>query len=165
MTCPSTPACVGASNTGLRWAQVDLKRKRVSLIETKSGHRQHVVLNTSAQQALKQLRASYPKSEFVCPAQDEWPPGRWWDAVRKESKVSDFHWHDLRHTFTSRLVMNGVDIYTVNKLMRHETLQVTKRYAHLSDAHLRQAAERLAGVTPSVTAIEKPATRVYATIQ
>jgi len=38
--------------------------------------------------------------------------------------------------------MNGVDIYSVNKLMRHETLQVTKSYAHLKDAHLQQTVER-----------------------
>lgn len=61
--------------------------------------------------------------------------------------------------------MSGVDIYTVNKLMRHETLQVTKRYAHLADAHLQQAVERLPGVTPSVTPVENAAPQVPATIQ
>jgi integrase len=130
---------------GLRWKEVDLKRNWITLLETKSGVRQHVVLNTSAQKALKQRRAIAPFSEFVCPDQDGWTHRKWWDAVRKKSKVTNFEWHDLRHTFASRLVMNGVDIYSVNKLLRHETLQVTKRYAHLADTHLQRAAELIGG--------------------
>ena len=51
-------------------------------------------------------------------------------------------WLDSR---ASRLVMNGVDIYSVHKLLRHETLQVTKRYAHLADTHLQRAAELIGG--------------------
>jgi site-specific recombinase XerD len=132
---------------------------------TKSGKKQYVHLNTAANSALTRLRAIAPQSEFVCPDQDEWTHRQWWDAVRKESKVSDFHWHDLRHTFASRLVMSGVDIYTVNKLMRHETLQVTKRYAHLADAHLQQAVERFPSVTPSVTVPANLPLRVPATVQ
>lgn len=52
--------------------------------------------------------------------------------------------------------VSGVDIYTVNKLMCHETLQVTRRYAHLADAHLQQVVERLPGVTASVQAPTNP---------
>ena len=130
---------------GLRWAQVNFQRNAITLLETKSGPRQQVKVNAAARRALEELRAMAPGSEFVCPSQDEWTHRQWWDAVRNESKISNFHWHDLRHTFASRLVMSGVDIYTVNKLMRHETLQVTKRYAHLADTHLQQAVERFGG--------------------
>jgi site-specific recombinase XerD len=147
-----------------RWVEVDQKRNKITLPTTKSGRKQYVQLNTAAHIALAKLRAIAPNAESVCPNQDEWTHRQWWDAVRKESKVSNFHWHDLRHTFASRLVMNGVDIYTVNKLMRHETLQVTKRYAHLADAHLQQAVERLKGATPSVTVPDKPVMRVPATV-
>jgi integrase len=96
------------------------------------------------------LRALKPESSFVCPDGEE-QHRDWWDAVRKAAKVEDFRWHDLRHTFASRLVMNGVDILTVNKLLRHKTLQVTMRYAHLAATHLHDAIERLVGVTNSVT--------------
>jgi site-specific recombinase XerD len=150
---------------GLRWAEVDLKRNKITLLMTKGGKTQHVRLNAAAHNALARLRAIAADSEFVCPDQDEWTHRQWWDAVRKVANVSDFHWHDLRHTFASRLVMSGVDIYTVNKLMRHETLQVTKRYAHLADAHLQRAVERLRGVTRTVTARESAPPHVPATIQ
>jgi len=56
----------------------------------------------------------------------------------------DFHWHDTRHTAASRLVMAGVDLYTVKEILGHKTLAMTARYSHLSPGHQRQALERLA---------------------
>ena len=47
----------------------------------------------------------------------------WWLAVLQAAAIEDFHWHDLRHTFASRLVMNGVDIFTVCRLMRHKNVR------------------------------------------
>jgi len=48
------------------------------------------------------------------------------------------HWHDLRHTFASRLAMQGVPTLAINKLLRHseKDLSVTLRYAHLAPEHL-----------------------------
>ncbi|HTB93155.1 MAG TPA: site-specific integrase [Candidatus Sulfotelmatobacter sp.] len=149
----------------LQWPQVDLKRNRITLLETKSGEKQYVLLNEAARKALVRLRAIGPTSASVCSNSDAWAHRQWWDAVRTKSKVSNFHWHDLRHTFASRLVMNGVDILTVNKLMRHGTLQVTMRYAHLSNAHLQRAVERLAGVSKSATAPKQNSETVPTAIQ
>ena len=57
--------------------------------------------------------------------------------------IDDFHWHDLRHTFASRLVMAGVDLGTVAQLLGHKPLQMVMRYAHLSQSHELAAVERL----------------------
>jgi integrase len=51
--------------------------------------------------------------------------------------------HTMRHTFASRLVMLGTDLPTVMKLMRHKSIQMTMRYAHLSPKHEREAIARL----------------------
>ena len=134
----------------LRWNDVDLKRNLLTIPLAKSGRRERVPINSEARKALARLRALWPDSELVCPGGDA--HREWWDAARTEAEITDFRWHDLRHTFASRLVMNGVDILTVNKLLRHKTLQVTMRYAHLAATHLHDAVEKLASVTNSVTA-------------
>ncbi len=59
-------------------------------------------------------------------------------AIRR-SGVKDFHFHDLRHTFASWLVMAGIPIYTVKELMRHKDIKMTTRYAHLSPDHKTEA--------------------------
>ncbi len=66
-----------------------------------------------------------------------------WDAARQAAGLGDFRWHDLRHTFGSRLAMAGVDILTIKELMGHKTLTMTQRYAHLSPAHLGRAVDVL----------------------
>ncbi len=57
--------------------------------------------------------------------------------------ISDFHFHDLRHTFASHLVMAGVDITTVSRLLGHKTLTMTLRYSHLAPAHKVRAVDIL----------------------
>ncbi|MBI3301973.1 MAG: site-specific integrase [Deltaproteobacteria bacterium] len=61
----------------------------------------------------------------------------------QQARLTDFHFHDSRHTFASRLVMAGVDIRTVQELMGHKTIAMTLRYSYLSPDHKRKAMEAL----------------------
>ena len=147
-----------ALSTGLRfdeqysllWPEVDLKRNQITLLSTKSGGTQYLPIGPDALRALKQLRALDLNSDHACP--DRKAHREWWDAARAEAKIVRYRWHDNRHTFASRLVQAGVPILNVNKLMRHATLQMTMRYAHLAPQNLHEALEVLArSVTKSVT--------------
>ena len=68
---------------------------------------------------------------------------KWFEQALIDAGISQFRWHDLRHTFASRLVMAGVDTRTVQELMGHKTIQVTLRYAHLTPQHQLEAVQRL----------------------
>ncbi len=61
----------------------------------------------------------------------------------KEAKITDFHWHDLRHTFISRLVMAGVSLSIVQKLAGHSDPKMTSRYAHFAPRTAQEAVEML----------------------
>jgi len=53
----------------------------------------------------------------------------------KRAGIEDFHFHDLRHTFASHLAMNGASLAEIAEALGHKTLNMVKRYAHLSDSH------------------------------
>jgi site-specific recombinase XerD len=66
--------------------------------------------------------------------------------VMQQAGLHDVTFHTLRHTFASHAVMNGVDLFTVGKLLGHRTIQQTQRYAHLAPDHMRSAVEQTARV-------------------
>jgi integrase len=128
---------------GLCWRNVDLTRDVIKIMRPKGGKDQHIPINAEARRALLKLKTLAKSSELVCPANDYDKHRDWWLDVLEAAAIEDFHWHDLRHTFASRLVMNGVDIFTVCRLMGHKSIQVTMRYAHLADKHLATAIGKL----------------------
>ena len=57
--------------------------------------------------------------------------------ARNRAGIPDFRFHDMRHTFATRLVQRGVDLYKVQRLLGHKTSLMTQRYAHHSPESLR----------------------------
>lgn len=61
----------------------------------------------------------------------------------KKANIHDFKFHDLRHTFASRLAQSGVDLYTVKELLGHSSIELTQRYSHLTPDNLINAIDKL----------------------
>lgn len=65
----------------------------------------------------------------------------WFESARAKSGVKNFRWHDLRHTFCSRLAMANVPLETIQVLAGHKTISITAKYAHLAPSTLHTAVE------------------------
>lgn len=68
---------------------------------------------------------------------------RSWKTVLQMAGISNFRWHDLRHTFASNLACAGLDINIIRELLGHADMRMTLRYAHLSKSTLKNAVETL----------------------
>lgn len=128
----------------LRWKDCDLERG-ILTVKGKSGRR-HITANSKAVAALRRLAKITAGETYVCPDASvkvgrDWR--RWLENAAKKAGVEDFHWHDLRHTFASRLVMRGVDMRTVQELLGHKSIVMTMRYAHLAADHRQAAVEKM----------------------
>lgn len=127
----------------LRWSEVD--RDRLVLADGKTGPR-IVPLNAPARRILE--RRPRDGSPFVFPSPRD--PARhrsrnlaFWDRARREAGIEDVRLHDLRHTYASHAVMNGVPVPVVARLLGHSDVRTTLRYAHLKDREIEHAAERV----------------------
>lgn len=69
-----------------------------------------------------------------------------WRRIRKEAGIDDVRIHDLRHTFASVAVSHGESLPMIGKLLGHTQAQTTSRYAHLADAPIHEAADRVANL-------------------
>jgi site-specific recombinase XerD len=143
-----------ALNTGMRkseqfsleWSQISLTRKRIRLERTKNGSDREIPLNKTCRNVFEALHRTRPHSGRVFLSKygrDLNDPRAWFELALEEAKVKNFRWHDLRHTFISRLVMKDVNLRTVQELAGHKTISMTTRYAHLAPEHNQAAIEKL----------------------
>lgn len=131
---------------GLRWLDIDRKGERILLPQTKNGDARTVWLNTLACDVIDSLEAgSATDPVFDSGIKPENVSLAFLRACRKVN-IADFRLHDLRHTAASWLRMSGADLQDVADLLGHRDLRMTRRYAHLSPAHLSTAIKRLDGV-------------------
>ena len=135
------------------WEDVNLERHILTVPRSEHGERRHVPLNSVALAALERLRAESGGTGWIFRnerGERLTGPRYWWDDAIAKAKVQDFHWHDLRHTFASRLIMDGMDLRTVQELMGHKTIAMTCRYAHLVPTYQLAAVERLAEINRAI---------------
>lgn len=141
----------------LRWENIDMTSRVLTVPMSKSGLTRHVPLNDTALAVLRDLKARQViLSPWVFPSPVDHTKPRDGNAFYKKvfvpaiekAGLSGVVWHTLRHTFCSRLVQAGVPLTTVQKLAGHKDYSTTLIYAHLSPDHLHEAVGILSGKNP-----------------
>lgn len=110
----------------LTWQNIDLKAKLIHIEESKNGERRSVPINKTLLAMLEPKESGRRVFEDLRNVNE-----RFVKAVKK-SNITNFRFHDLRHTFASWLAIKGVSLYTIKELLGHKSIQMTQRYAHLS---------------------------------
>lgn len=124
---------------GAVWKQVDFKRSEVHIPKTKNGDARSIPMSTAVHAAFLALKPTGSKpADRVFPIKDS---RAWFEAARDRAGVENYHWHDNRHTFCSRLAMANVPLKTIQTLAGHKTIAITARYAHLAPNALHAAVE------------------------
>ena len=131
----------------LDWSDVNLESKLLAVRSAyaKSGKSRHIPLNAEAINVLTRWEKQTGGVGRLFPHESVRAA---WEALLTSAKLEDFHWHDLRHDFASRLAMRGVDLNTLRELLGHAEISMSLRYAHLAPAHLRSAVETLDSTEP-----------------
>lgn len=130
----------------LKWNDIDFQRNSIVIQTTKNGERRMVPLVGLSYELLKNLDSN-GKSNLVFPSNKDLSipidiRSAWDNALRK-AEIPNFKFHDLRHTAASYLAMNQASLLEIGALLGHKTIQMTKRYAHLSNNHVQDIAEKL----------------------
>jgi integrase len=132
---------------GLRWSDVDLHRACLILHDTKNWDRRVLPLTGYALELIqKHAMTRRTDTTLVFPDSTGRKPlsirDAWENAV-KRAAIENFHFHDLRHSAASYMLMNGASLAEIGEILGHRTPQMTKRYAHLSESYSRSVVARM----------------------
>lgn len=150
--------CTGARKNEilkLTLSDLNLEKQVAILRETKNGETRKVpivsYLKCTLEQHLKwreQHVSQMPKAlDFLFPRKDGYKSidiRKAWENARDKAGITDFRFHDLRHSAASYLAMNGASQLEIAEVLGHKTLQMVKRYSHLSEDHTRSVVESMA---------------------
>ncbi|MDF0540818.1 site-specific integrase [Sphingobium sp. H39-3-25] len=142
------PIILCAVTTGLRrgnilmldWHQVDLAGSTITL-PTGKGDKPHLVRIAPVLRA--ELGRTRPKDRKG-PVFDLTNFRKRWQAAVKEAELTDFKFHDIRHTFASWARQNGADLADICDALNHSSVSVTMRYAHVKPTETMTAFDRVA---------------------
>jgi excisionase family DNA binding protein len=164
---PLLSILVVALNTGMRlseilsmqWKDVEPESEKIRVPKSKSGRIRLININSRLEDTLKRLRERNGTSPYLFPNP---ATGNSLTTVKKAFKtacrraeIKGLRFHDLRHTFASRLVRMGTDLITVKELLGHSSVTITERYTHTLQEQKQRAVELLVGPKEGVLE-EKP---------
>ena len=142
----------------VRLCREEVKGDRLELADSKTGPRT-VLLNALAREIVER-RMTQGNGLWVFPSVRD--PSRprcrelsLWDTVRREADIEDVRLHDLRHTVASQAAIAGVPLPVVARLLGHDDVRMTMRYAHVGDREIEAAAERVGQVIDAIMGVGK----------
>ena len=169
------PIVLTALHTGFRksellsltWGDIDFRRRVITVraAYAKNGEARSIPMNDVLTIALKAIRMNATLDGVVFCSRNGTPYKSFRSAFEKavqKGGLIDFTFHDLRHTFASRLVMSGVDLPTVKELLGHKDISMALRYTHLSTDHKQHAVRLLEQFGERVPAIFTTGTQGHA---
>lgn len=147
------PILIVALNTGmrkgeildLRWENVDLVNGVITVERSKNWKLRQIPMNSLVFETLRSLKRT---GDYVFSKRNGGPRHsvrRAFEVAQEKAGIPKCRFHDLRHTFASRLVMAGVDLVTVKELLGHSSIATTMIYSHPSPEHKKRAVEVLGG--------------------
>jgi integrase len=128
---------------------MDFTRRTVTVMRSKNGERRTIPVNETVLQILKEkskVRSLASDRVFCSKTFTPMESGHLRRSFRlalSKAKIEEFRFHDLRHTFATRLVQAGIDLYKVQQLLGHKSPIMTQRYAHHYPESLRDGVEIL----------------------
>lgn len=128
----------------MKWEHIDRDRGLAILPTSKNGAKRTIYLAPPAMQVIDRLpqRGAYVIAglsiDKACG-----PLTAPWAKVRKQAGLEDVRLHDLRHTFASAALADGLPLAVVGRILGHKTMQATARYAHLANDPVAQAAQEV----------------------
>jgi len=140
-----------------RWRNIDLHKRVWTVPRSKNGRSRRIVLSAAAVGVLFDVRTraeqlNLPTTQecyvFTNPRTQTAYQSFYaaWFVARDLAELEDLRIHDLRHTYASTLINNGVSLYEVQTLLGHSSLQMTQRYAHLEPNRLHEHTELMSAV-------------------
>ncbi len=133
----------------LKWADVDMKRKILLVVKSKNGEKRAIPINNTLYNTFDSIKVRDISGKVFPISRSSVRHA--FDKTVEKAGIEDFRLHDCRHTFATRLVQKGSDLYRVSKLLGHKNISMTMRYAHHYPESLRSSVELLDECDKSVT--------------
>ena len=138
----------------LTWANVDLARGLIYILQSKSGKGREIPIAPNLREILEGMSSQEPAAKvFDIPIITL---RRLFDKALKAAGITAFHFHDLRHTFASHFIMKTGNLPALQKILGHATPMMTQRYAHLSSGYLQAEMRAFNDSLPPAEAPERP---------
>ncbi|EKE02598.1 MAG: site specific recombinase [uncultured bacterium] len=146
LICAIHTGCRKGEILNLKWENIDLQNRYITLTETKSGKKRDIPISYTLLKELESLEIN-KKSNYVFANPESGEPyydiKRPFKAILERAEIEELRFHDLRHTAATRMVASGTDIVTVQDILGHQDLKTTSRYSHPDKERKFKAVEAL----------------------